>query len=497
VNEIAKTKSNGRLNRTIDGLGIWLILLLAAATRLINLGFPHKLVFDETYYVKDAWTLGNLGYEGSWPQDPNSAFEAGRVDIFSTSASYVVHPPLGKWLIFLGMKLFGPDNSVGWRFSVAVLGIASVWLIYIIAARLFGSKRWALVPAFLLTIDGHAIVMSRTALLDGILAFFVLLAFYFLLRDRALSPLSIWRRPWLVAMALTLGLASAVKWSGLYFLAVFTLYVLVSDLLLQRKISQAIGRERFDWIGSLVKHGFVKALLTLPVAALAYVVTWTGWFVTSAGYYRQVQPDQSGFPDWLSWIPQPIQAFWYYQVQIYSFHVNMTTPHGYAVSPLTWLLPIRPTAFFYEGADAGTGNCDAAENCVNAITALGNPAIWLMALVALIAICLRWVRLRNKVSSLVLLGIVAGYLPWLMYLQRTTFQFYAIVFLPWMLLALTYWLKLRVESAEPERAARSKAWVVSFLAFALVVSIFFSNIWLGYTTSYWYWHIHMWLPSWI
>ena len=494
---LTKTTSSGRFNRAIDRFGIWLILLLAAATRLINLGFPHKLVFDETYYVKDAWTLGNLGYEGSWPQDANASFEAGSANVFNSSASFVVHPPLGKWLIYLGMKLFGPESSVGWRFSVAVLGIASVWLIYIVAARLFGSKRWALVPAFLLTIDGHAIVMSRTALLDGILAFFVLLAFYFLLRDRALSPLSLWRRPWLVAMALTLGLASAVKWSGLYFLAVFTLYALISDLLLQRRISKALDQERFDWFGSTIKHGFAKAVLTLPIAITAYIITWVGWFATTGGYYRQMQPGQIGLPSWLSWLPQPVQAFWYYQVQTYSFHVNMSTPHGYASSPLTWLLPIRPTAFFFEGADAGTANCSGTENCVNAITALGNPAIWLAAFLAIVAVCIRWVRLRNKVSSLILLGLLAGYVPWLMYLHRTTFQFYAIAFLPWMLLALTYWLKLKVESTDPERTSRAKAWVVSFLALALVFSIFFSDLWLGYTTTYWYWHIHMWLPSWI
>ena len=217
----SKTKRYIRFGAVFDRVGIWLILLLAAGTRLIGLGCPSKLVFDETYYVKDAWTLGNLGYEGAWPTDANSSFESGQANIFSSDGSFVVHPPLGKWLIFLGMKVFGPESSFGWRFSVAIFGIASVWLIYLVAVRLFGSTRWALVPAFLLTIDGHAIVMSRTALLDGILAFFVLLGFYFLLRDRALSPLSIWRRPWLVAMATALALAAAVKWSGLYFLAVF------------------------------------------------------------------------------------------------------------------------------------------------------------------------------------------------------------------------------------------------------------------------------------
>ncbi|MGO1770698.1 MAG: hypothetical protein ACTHZX_12160, partial [Microbacterium sp.] len=50
--------------------GVWpvlvpmLITAVAAVVRFVALGHPHELVFDETYYVKDAWSLWNLGYEG-------------------------------------------------------------------------------------------------------------------------------------------------------------------------------------------------------------------------------------------------------------------------------------------------------------------------------------------------------------------------------------------------------------------------------------------------
>ncbi|MEY3663652.1 MAG: hypothetical protein RI919_1168, partial [Actinomycetota bacterium] len=146
----ALTKLISNLRRIAEGYGIWLIMLLAAALRFINLGYPRKLVFDETYYVKDAVTLGSLGYEGSWPADPNSQFEAGNTEIFSADPAYVVHPPLGKWIIWLGIRALGADNSVGWRYSVAILGLASVWLVYLVAKRLFESKLWGQVAALLL-----------------------------------------------------------------------------------------------------------------------------------------------------------------------------------------------------------------------------------------------------------------------------------------------------------------------------------------------------------
>ena len=32
---------------------------------------------------------------------------------------------------------------------------------------------------------------------------------------------------------------------------------------------------------------------------------------------------------------------------------------------------------------------------------------------------------------------------------------------------------------------------------AVLLSIFFYPLWTGMQIPYWYWHIHMWLPSWI
>src|ERR1700749_4536074 len=47
----------------VRAVGPVAVVLLAAGTRLWNLGNPKTLVFDETFYVKDAYTLSKLGYE--------------------------------------------------------------------------------------------------------------------------------------------------------------------------------------------------------------------------------------------------------------------------------------------------------------------------------------------------------------------------------------------------------------------------------------------------
>eukprot|EP01031_Cornospumella_fuschlensis_P003896 gene3896-4858_t len=99
--------SRNRTNPLWHRLFAWgtpaLVIVTAAITRLWNLGHPASLVFDETLYVKDAWTLWNLGYEASWPAEADTLFNGGNANIFHTDASFVVHPRLGKWIIAIGM----------------------------------------------------------------------------------------------------------------------------------------------------------------------------------------------------------------------------------------------------------------------------------------------------------------------------------------------------------------------------------------------------------
>ena len=96
--------------------------VIAALLRLIGLGHPKTLMFDEIYYVKDAYALWQNGYESTWKRDSDGLFAQGDFSGLTTDPSFVVHPEFGKWLIGIGMKLFGADSSFGWRFMPALAG---------------------------------------------------------------------------------------------------------------------------------------------------------------------------------------------------------------------------------------------------------------------------------------------------------------------------------------------------------------------------------------
>lgn len=482
-------------NRRINLTASWVIVGIAAVLRLVGLNYPAKLVFDETYYVKDAYTLWHTGSEKAWPSDPNPAFESGLVGTYLTDPSFVVHPPLGKWIIGLGMWLFGAENPFSWRIAVAVLGVATVALVIASGRLLFKSHTWANVAGLLMAIEGGSIVMSRTGLLDSILGFFAFAAFYALLRDRAEADLhrETFNRPWLWIMALLLGAATAVKWSGLYFAAAFGLYVVISETLARRRMNQE------NWaIRGLARQGIKSFVIVTPTVFLVYASSWFGWFSTQGGYDRNwAEAAENKWQGIWSWVPTVWQSWIHYHQEILGFHVNLKTPHSYQANPLTWLFNVRPTSFFYEGLKDGEGGCTAAGGCSSAITALAHPLIWLTATAALFVLIYFVIRYQDRVAGIILLGLAGGYLPWLAIMGRTVFQFYAVAFTPWMMLALAYVLRSYLNNAPPEKRNRQIWIVIAFLVASISITIYFTPIWFGNWVPYWFWQSHMWLPSWI
>ncbi len=329
------------------------VLLLAAAIRLINLNSPKSLVFDEVYYVRDAWTLWNLGYEAEWVAAAD--FAAGSVNAFTRIGDFIAHPPLGKWLIGMGMALFGPDNPFGWRIVTALAGIIVVLLVMLIARRLFQSTATAALAGFLVAIDGIAITMSRTALLDGILAMFILAAFLAILRHLDTPG---WGG-WLIVAGVLVGAATAVKWSGLYAMAAFGLWVVIVETVRLRKARR--GKPFVIRSGLSALKTFV---LFVPVAVGVYVSTWAGWIFTSGGYSRG-WADRAGFGDGVYGIAR---GLWKYHRDIYDYHIGLDTEHNYQANPFTWLLLVRPTAFYYSATDT--------EGVVQYVTSVANPVIW-------------------------------------------------------------------------------------------------------------------------
>ena len=488
---------------TLERLGIACVMVVAAVTRLWNLGYPSKLVFDETYYVKDALTLSHEGHEKSWPEGADLAFQSGDSFGYLSEPAFVVHPPFGKWLISSGMWLLGPESTIGWRLSTALLGIATVALLMLVAYKLFKSTTMAIAAGLLLAIDGLAITLSRTALLDASLTFFLLLGFWFFLVDQERSRVRIvnainqssnsllWFRPWLMLAGVTLGAASSIKWSGLYLLAGIGIYVVVSETILRRNVD-----EKNWFVTGVLVQGVLSFVSLVPLAIATYLLTWLGWILGSGGYSRNWADDNS-LPGAFGWLPDWMQSLWSYHELIYRFHVGLTTEHSYQAHPLGWLIGLRPTAFFYESYAAGENGCDISGGCSSAITALGNPLIWIGSTAALIYLAFRYFKHQERTLGLVLLGVSSLYLPWLIFAGRTVFQFYVVSFQPWLILGLVFALQQLRRHLHTRSPRVANAFVVGFFTVAIALSVFFLPVNTGIFIAFEQWQLRMWIPSWV
>ncbi|MDT9696757.1 phospholipid carrier-dependent glycosyltransferase [Streptomyces sp. P17] len=513
-----------RLVRWSGWGGPLLVTLLAGVLRFWNLGSPKAVIFDETYYAKDAWALVHRGFEVNWDKNANDlVLSMGDKVRIPSDAAYVVHPPVGKYVIGLGELMFGFD-PFGWRFMTALLGTLSVLMLCRIGRRIFRSTFLGCLAGALMAVDGLHLVMSRTALLDGVLMFFVLAAFGALVIDRdkarerlaaalpadadgrvrpdahTAETLSLGRRPWRWTAGLMLGLAIGTKWNGLYILAAFGLLTVLWDV-----GSRKVAGARHPHM-AVLKHDLGFAFLaTVPVAIITYIVSWTGWILSptdgSGGYYRNWAATDGKNSDW-SWLfPDWWRSLWHYESQVYEFHVGLSSPHTYESNPWSWLVTGRPVSFFYESPAPGKDGCpaDAGEKCAREVLAIGTPLLWWAAAFAVLYVLWRWFFRRDWRAGAIACGIAAGYLPWFMYQERTIFFFYAVVFLPFLCLAVAMLLGAIVgppKSSETRRVAGATGAGVLVLLIAWNF-IYFWPLFTGTAIPIDDWRSRMWLDTWV
>ena len=519
-----------RMVPAMPGSAFWawagplLVTAFGTFLRFNRLSVPDHVIFDETYYVPDALGILRFGVEHNYVASRNYLLVHGNPNIFTTGGEFVVHPPVGKLFIAFGEWTFGL-NSFGWRFATALLGSLAILLLARITRRMTRSTLLGCVAGLLMALDGLEFVMSRTALLDIFLMFWVLAAFGCLVVDRDLTrarlvaavqaspgdgpepagPGSLrgpgsWRQVrwrevpwWRVGAGVCLGLALASKWDAIWYVLGFAGLVIAWEVGARR----AAGL-RVDLGGTLRRARWLPAWCgLLPLAV--YVITWSGWFFTSSGYDRQwAAQDGIHVP-----VISALASFVQYQKQILQFHLGLTTHHPYQSQPWTWLVMSRPVAFFWQCPAGGThGSCGAVGTKAQEVLAIGTPLIWWASIAALLVCLLWWLTRRDWRAGAVLLAVAVGWLPWFWFAvhdHRTEFFFYALEFEPFLIIAITLCLGLIIG---PAQASATRRTVGAAVAGAYVLGVLLNFAYLypvisGQIIPYSSWLSHMWYHGWI
>jgi dolichyl-phosphate-mannose-protein mannosyltransferase len=484
------------------------VVLVAAILRLVGLSHPTEKVFDEVYYASEGHDLLVHGVE--WNATNNNG-------------DFVVHPPLGKWIIGLGEWIFH-YNSFGWRIMPAIFGIISVLILTRTARRLFRSTLLGCAAGLLMSLDGMHLVLSRSALLDIFLMFFVLAAFACLVMDRdqrrarwlraleaGLDPGTGGRAGrvrfsfpggvpwWRLAAAVMTGCAMSVKWSALWYIILFVVLIYLWEAGARRSAG-VVHR----WRDTLLDEtGWVVAFLV--ILGLVYLVSWSGWFLTDTGFDRHwLQAHNQGEPP----IIGPLVNLYHYHKDALYFHDHLTTKHTYQSWPWQWLLLGRPVAFYW----SSSGPCGSGQ-CAGEILLLGTPLLWWSFLPALVGTAWFGISRRDWRALAIGLGALAGILPWFKWEldDRTMFYFYALPAEPFLVLTVVYVLGCLMASPASAAALRSPAarrrfdpsdrrlyGAVAVGAYLVLIAFcfaYFYPIYVGNTLDYSAWFHRMWLGS--
>lgn len=511
-----------------------LVVAVGAFTRLWALGWPREKIFDEAYYATEAQEMLRYGYEDN------------------RGYMFIVHPPLGKWLIGLGSAVFG-DNSLGWRIIPAIAGILCVLLITRITRRITGSTLLGGIAGLLLSLEGMSLVLSRTALLDIFLPLFLLAAFGAFVLDRdqvrgrlaqlyadgvdmSGGPPTLGPRPWRLAAGVCLGLALGVKWSAASFVVAFVLLSLWWD----RNALKSAGVRRPEL--ATLRRSIPFAIGSLVIAPLAtYLATWIGWFAGESSWNRH-WADQGGegvgfragwLPGFIAdHLPGPLRSLIDYHYNAYQFHIGLDSPHAYQSSPWSWLVLGRPVSFYYPPDQSGCG----AASCAREIVLLGTPLLWWAFIPALLWCLWHWATTRDWRAQAVLVAFAAGWLVWLREPHRTMFLFYMAPLVPFLIIGVTLAIgvalrtdigrplrryaipdpaatqpprdAMRPESADPAEPTEPavlvlppRPWarlgVCAYLGAVVANFIWMWPIFTGALLTYGQWQQRMWFSSWI
>lgn len=202
-----------------------ILTALSAFVRLHRIGSNTKVVWDEAHFGK----FGSHYLKHEFYTD--------------------VHPPMGKLLVGLSGYLAGYDGSfkfesgmpfpnnvdfVTMRVFNCLFGIMCTPLAYFTAVEM-GFSQWTVwFVSLLVVFEMLSLTLSKFILLDSMLLFFTVAAFYCLVKVHLLRFELLTQRgfAWLALTGVSIGCVCSVKWVGLFVTALVGFYT-IYDLILR------------------------------------------------------------------------------------------------------------------------------------------------------------------------------------------------------------------------------------------------------------------------
>ncbi|MBO4330800.1 MAG: phospholipid carrier-dependent glycosyltransferase [Oscillospiraceae bacterium] len=324
--------------------------------------------FDEIYHVRTAWEHIN----GIKPYE-------------------ITHPPLGKLIISLGIRLFGL-NPFGWRFMGTLFGCLMLPVMYLLLKSMFGSSAAAAGGTVIFALDFMHFVQTRIATIDTYGVFFVLLMYACMYRYFTLPPDAPVKKTLLPLFfcGLFFGAGAASKWTVLYGGAGLAVIWLLRQIYCLRR-----RKDKARYLAATVLWSLLFfVLVPAAIYCLAYIpyVRAEGAKLFGAEHFRIILDNQK---------------------YMLNYHGGLTATHPYQSEWWQWVLDIRPILYYLRYFGDGTRS---------AFGAWGNPMFWWSGMLSMVIMVFKTVR-GDKKAAFILCGWLSQLLPWVV-ISRCAFIYH-------------------------------------------------------------------------
>ncbi len=416
--------------------------------------FRTGTYFDEVYHARTAYEMvqGIYNYENT-------------------------HPPLGKFFISLGIRIFGM-NPFGWRIIGTIFGVGMIPFLYLFAKALF-KKTWvAGVATTLFAFDFMHFAQTRIATIDVYGTFFIIAMFYFMLRYAQTSFYDTEFKKTLIPLGLSgvmMGLGCASKWTAVYAgagLAVF-FFAIMFTRYMEYRYANRVPHGTTDGISHeyVIKNFKGHLIRTLAWCVLFFIV------IPGTIYLLSYIPFNDGVNTglWDRMIGN--------QKTMFGYHSGLEATHPYSSTWYEWPAMIRPV-FYY---------CNTTpEGLKEGISAFGNPLVWWAGIFALIYMVYRCWKKRDRIAICLVFSYLVQYLPWVL-VPRCTFAYHYFPCVPFVALMLAYTLYCFIGDSKKKRI-----WAFAYCAAAVVLFVLFYPVISGQpVTAEYVNHGLKWLTGWV
>ena len=471
------------------------VIVDEAETVPAKISYMNSSYFDEIYFARSAYEYAH------------------GIDVMEWT-----HPPLGKLIMMIPILLFGM-STFSYRLMGTIAGLLMIPVIYILAKRIFKSRKWASLAGILMAFDTFHFAQTRMGTTDSFLVLFIMLSALFMYQYISLDEKATLKAKLknLFLSGLFIGLSIATKWTGLYaglaLAIVFFVDLIYKDIKKKKNKEKEILELNKILLISLFSICIIPIAIyyitTLLISASLAVKLTVGYFillVILGLIYYIVKVNRESwkviaacfaffiiipviiyilcyvlFPNVYGYTDNSISGIINQIKNMYDYHSKLTATHDFSSSWYSWPVMTKPV-WYYVGYYGG--------NVKSTIVGIGNPAIWWCGIIAFIYLLINCVCTRKKENLFILVFILCTYLPYAL-IGRVMFMYHFFPTLPFMMLAIVSLVKWITEKM------KNNSFYIFYIALVILLFIIFYPVVSGMVTTSDYIDSLKWLSSWI